>query len=172
MPFFALIFDIKLFQTSYFLRLDIMIRYTVHFVRLAALLLLPFTACAENIDLQWTVQPYQPQSAKVGDTITFNWSGTHNVYIHPTETCDSAGSTVVGVSSGALYTFTSEDVGAVVFACDVSSHCEDGQIVTFNVAANDGAPTSAPASAAALNASGLGVPLLLSVCLLLSFQLV
>jgi hypothetical protein len=141
-------------------------------LRLAALLLLPFTACAENIDLRWKVQPYEPQSAKVGDTITFNWSGTHNVYIHPTETCDSAGSTVVGVSSGALYTFTSEDVGAVVFACDVSSHCEDGQIVTFNVAANDGAPTSAPASAAALNASGLGVPLLLSVCLLLSFQLV
>ena len=121
-----------------------MIRYTILFVRLAALLLLPFTACAKDIALQWTVQanPYANQSAMVGDTVTFTWSGNHNVYIHPSKTCNSTGSKEVSKNSGDKYKFTTNDVGTVVFACDVGGHCAVGQIVKFNVTAPANPPTS------------------------------
>jgi plastocyanin len=109
---------------------------------LASLLLFPFRVWAEDIDFNWRITTYQPQTAKVGDTITFNWSGFHNVFIHPSGTCDANGSIEVGTSTGSSYTFTSDDVGEVVFACDVygGGHCNAGQIVTFNVVPAD-APT-------------------------------
>jgi hypothetical protein len=114
-----------------------MIRYTILFVRLAALLLLPFTACAKDIPLNWTIKQYTDQSAIVGDTVTFTWSGSHNVYIHPnkTDTCDKTERTEVSKTSGKKYTFKTSDVGVVVFACDKSGHCAAGQIVKFNVTA-------------------------------------
>ena len=91
---------------------------------------------AQNVDVDWVISPAPPpETATVGGTATFTWSGYHNVYVHPSGTCDDANAVLVGSSSPAVYTFTSDDVGDVVFACDVGSHCESGQIVTFTVSA-------------------------------------
>ena len=78
------------------------------------------------------------QTFTVGDTITFNWTGIHNVLIHPTGTCDRNDAIDFdppGTVSGAQYTFTEDDVGEIVFACDVSDHCADGMIMTVTVEA-------------------------------------
>jgi hypothetical protein len=91
---------------------------------------------AQNVDVDWVISPAPPpETATVGGTATLTWSGNHNVYVHPSGTCDDANAILVGSSSPAVYTFTSDDVGDVVFACDVGSHCESGQIVTFTVSA-------------------------------------
>jgi len=70
-------------------------------------------------------------NANVGDSIVFNWGGFHNVYHHPSGTCSDAGATLVGSDSGASWTAPS--AGTFVFACDVGSHCEWGQIVTVTI---------------------------------------
>merc|ERR1712071_365105 len=73
-----------------------------------------------------------------GDTIVFNWNGFHNVYIHPWGGCSTVGRRLVGNQSGVSYAFTDEDVerGRVIFACDVGSHCENGQMVIAKAASN------------------------------------
>jgi hypothetical protein len=43
-----------------------------------------------------------------------------------------------------VYTFVSGDIGTKVFACDVGSHCEDGQIITFTVVRHPCPPQRGP----------------------------
>ena len=101
------------------------------------LLFLPFVAGA-NITIDWTF-PTSPatslpsRTAFVGDTITFNWVGSHDVFIHPTKTCSTSESVLVGRLSGVKYTFTKADIGDKVFACEVGSHCALGMILTVTV---------------------------------------
>jgi plastocyanin len=106
--------------------------------RAAALLALLGAARAETIAVENWVRrsDYTPMTATVGDTAVFTWSGGHNVYLHLSGDCDNAGAVGVGdtpSTSGASYTFT--EAGDFTFACDVSSHCSAGQIVTFTVSA-------------------------------------
>ncbi len=136
---------------------------------LTAFLLLSVRVWAEDIDFNWRITTYQPETAKVGDTITFNWSGSHDVYIHPSGTCDEDGSIVVGMNTGSTFTFKEDDVGDVTFACQVSSHCDAGQIVTYTVNPGDAdAPTMSPATSAVEIAkkTGGGVSLILSMLML------
>jgi len=73
---------------------------------------------------------------RVGDTLTFDWTGTHDVHIHPVNTCDQANRIVVGTSPGASYTVQEADAGSdIFFACDVFSgaHCNNGMIMTVSV---------------------------------------
>jgi plastocyanin len=94
----------------------------------------------KNVEVDWVIPQdgaLPNMNAKVGDTAIFNWSGFHNVLIHPSGNCDEEGAIDVGATSGASYTFEEKDVGEVVFACDVGSHCEFGQIVTFEVKGPD-----------------------------------
>merc|ERR1712194_301460 len=88
-----------------------------------------------EIPIVWAVRSYEDMTAVVGDTVTFDWTGTHNVHTHPTGTCDTAGAVLVSDASPASYTFT--EAGTITFSCDVSNgaHCDAGQIVTFEVAA-------------------------------------
>mmetsp|Transcript_32767 Transcript_32767/g.79414 ORF Transcript_32767/g.79414 Transcript_32767/m.79414 type:complete len:176 (-) Transcript_32767:104-631(-) len=85
--------------------------------------------------IEWTIQPYEARVVKVGETVTFNYGQGHNVYIHPTGTCDETGGILVGPNGGpASYTFTANDAGRIItFACDVGFHCEAGQIISFQV---------------------------------------
>ena len=65
----------------------------------------------------------------VGDTITFQWSGNHNVYTHvnkPSGSCSKTGAILVGTTSGTKYTFKSSDLGIMLFASDVSNDCDRG----------------------------------------------
>lgn len=84
----------------------------------------------------WTIQTYEPRTVSVGDTLTFVWplTATHNVYLHPSGTCDVTDSVEVGVAPGASYTFVEADEDQqLTFACDVGSHCEAGQILQVTV---------------------------------------
>jgi Hint module len=70
----------------------------------------------------------QPRYFHVGDTITFQWSGNHNVYTHVVNKpiCSKTGAILVGNTSGTKYTFKSSDIGTVVFASDVGNDCDSG----------------------------------------------
>jgi plastocyanin len=101
----------------------------------------------------WTFNGPQDTTAEVGDVITFSWAGNHNVLIHPSGDCDTTGAIPVGGtgdSAGAPYTFVETDIGEVVFACDVGTHCEN-QAMIMTVTVSAGA-TSAPAAAGATSA--------------------
>lgn len=84
----------------------------------------------------------------VGETITFEWNGLHDVHIHPTGDCTEDGAIEISVTSPANYTFTEEDAaaGTVFFACDVGGHCENGGMsLVANVAsAGMDAPSPTP----------------------------
>lgn len=96
---------------------------------------------SNTIELAWSIRPYDDVAVNVGDRVVFNWSAGHNVYVHPTHTCDTANRELVGLEGGASYTFTEDDAaaGKVTFACDEPFHCVGGQIVTFVL---DGSPTT------------------------------
>jgi hypothetical protein len=97
----------------------------------------------------------------VGDVLTFNWSGTHNVNIHPNKDCEFSGSTSIAASSGGAYTLTTLDKPDVYFACQVGSHCSLGQHILVTVEDADGSspteavttstPVAAPTAASAGN---------------------
>lgn len=102
-----------------------------------------------DIDIDWVIQSYPDRTAAVGDTVTFNWQDEHNVYIHPTGDCDNTDAIEVGEESPAKHTFA--EAGTVTFACDISGHCNAGQIVTFEVTevtsdGGDKSPTEAAAN--------------------------
>ena len=46
--------------------------------------------------IAWRIGDDPRQTVAVGETVTFNWKGTHNVYLHPTGTCDATGGSEVG----------------------------------------------------------------------------
>lgn len=77
-----------------------------------------------------------PQSGAVNKQVTFTYGVNHDVWIHPTGTCDETGKIALGALGGGpvTYEFTATDVGnTITFACDTADHCEEGQIINFNV---------------------------------------
>jgi len=99
-------------------------------------------ADAVTIDVADWVVPYngpKEWQASVGDTITFIWSGGHNVLIHPTMSCDTEGAIFIGNQPGASYTFAEADGSAEgtehFFSCDIGdgAHCRFGQSLTVMV---------------------------------------
>ena len=95
----------------------------------------------DSIDFPWCIPPsnvmYKTQSVKVGDTLSFTWNetsqGHHHVSIYSDATYNTRNKTFIGGSPGTDYTFTDNDVGDIVFFCNIGSHCDRGQIVTFKV---------------------------------------
>jgi len=89
----------------------------------------------QELSLDWTIMAYPQGAAQVGDTLTFNWQGEHNVYVHPSGDCTMDGAILIGEESGASHTFTADQVGEVTFACDIynGAHCGAGQIITYVV---------------------------------------
>ena len=77
--------------------------------------------------------PYPPMDANVGDTIEFTWTGTHNVQINPSMSCDFEGTVLLGSDSGTSYTFVEADGSAEgtehLFVCGVGAgaHCNAGK---------------------------------------------
>jgi len=98
------------------------------------------TPASKTIPVDWFIPGpndtlYGSRDAKVGDTVVFSWPGVtdHNVFIHPTKTCETTDRILVSQFSPAPYTFTEEDVGVVTFSCDVGNHCVSGQLIAFTV---------------------------------------
>ena len=76
--------------------------------------------------------------ANVGDTMIFRWrNGRHNVYIHPSMSCEQEGSIFVGNQGGSSYTFTEADGSPegneMFFACDIGegAHCRNGEYLSI-----------------------------------------
>ena len=89
---------------------------------------------AETITIEDWVIPYEGPDevdVEVGDTIRFRWNrNNHNVYIHPSGSCDMDGRKYVGADDGTSYTFKESDAGEeIFFACDIGSHCEVGKLL-------------------------------------------
>ena len=123
-----------------------------YFLSLLFLYIYPLTVYGGDVAINWSIKTYEPESVQVGDTVTFAFNSNHNVFIHPSGNCDETGRVDFGgTSSPASYTFAEEDIGEMIFACDIGSHCESGQIVTFNVIAGGGedTPTRTPTETSA-----------------------
>jgi plastocyanin len=113
----------------------------------AALLLAGMhAATAAEITLLWTIRAYEDRTATVGDSVTFDFTSGHTVHMHPSGNCENTGAVELGTEGPVTYTFTEGDVGDVFFACEVDSHCDNGQIVKFTVSASsdEATPTISP----------------------------
>jgi len=97
------------------------------------------TTASAKIYVDWFIpeeDSLPSSSATVGDTVTFYWEGYHDVQLHPSGNCGDEGAILIGGPEdldGVDYKFGAGDVGEVTFACDISLHCESGQIITFTV---------------------------------------
>ena len=68
--------------------------------------------------------------------MTFDYGANHDVWIHPTGTCNETGKIAVGALGGSpvTYAFTAADAGSTLtFACDTGNHCENGQRINFQI---------------------------------------
>uniref|UniRef100_A0A7S2UCD2 Phytocyanin domain-containing protein n=1 Tax=Attheya septentrionalis TaxID=420275 RepID=A0A7S2UCD2_9STRA len=124
------------------------------------------TVGAKEIEISWELpldrQPLPPQSAHVGDTVSFGWDvvSVHNVYTMPSlasyQACDFNAAQAIGSISPTLYTFTENDVGTVWFACQLAGHCSfASQKIEFTVSPAVPAtapPTSQPSTSPVTNA--------------------
>lgn len=92
-----------------------------------------FANAQATIEVTDWVVPYEGPTewqASVGDTIVFTFPQGHNVYIHPTLSCNIQGAVFVGFQSGTSYTFTEADADSqMFFACDIGqgAHCRFGE---------------------------------------------
>ena len=93
-------------------------------------------ANAETFEVPNWFVPYNGETewqASVGDTIVFAWNGSHNVFIHPSGSCDQTDRIFVGNQPQSSYTFTEADGSAdgneLFFACDIANgaHCRVGK---------------------------------------------
>merc|ERR1711988_1008673 len=90
-----------------------------------------------SVELDWNqICCFEPMAVNVGDTVTFNFNNYHNVYIHPSGTCDTADAVLLGDSDAGSASYTFELAETVTFACQVGNHCDAGQIVTITAAAS------------------------------------
>ncbi|KAL3912401.1 MAG: hypothetical protein SGARI_001180 [Bacillariaceae sp.] len=95
----------------------------------------------QTVELTWLIpenqEPYDPINVNVGDTLTFNMGAGHNVFIHPSQSCDKTDAIFIGDSAATSYTFKEEDGSPegtqMFFACDVGPHCDLGMQIVVNV---------------------------------------
>lgn len=104
---------------------------------------------AKALDLEWDIpadtQPFKSVDMNVGDSITFTMGPGHNVYIHPSGSCDQTDRIFVGDET-VTYIFKEEDASPegkpMFFACDVGSHCDLGMQIAVNVFTQGGGGSS------------------------------
>ena len=48
------------------------------------------------MEIDWIIKPYDDMTAVVGDTINFKYNSYHDVYLHPSGSCDRAGAVLIG----------------------------------------------------------------------------
>jgi hypothetical protein len=87
-------------------------------------------------------QPFVPIEANVGDKITFLVNPGHDVFLHPSLTCDETSAVFIGDSSiEASYAFTEADGSPEgidhLFVCGVGNHCDLGMQLLVTVFSNN-----------------------------------
>ena len=90
--------------------------------------------------LTWAMS-MSPQAASVlvGDTVTFSWSGYHNVHevsdAGAFASCDTSGGTQLAPpSSGGTHSIVMSTAGTFYYVCAVGGHCAAGQKIAITVA--------------------------------------
>jgi hypothetical protein len=120
---------------------------------LLPLLALFKSAFGQDRILDWFL-PYDPPSYDditmyAKDTLTFNYTGNHDVYIHPTGDCTEDGRIFVGAqfAGSASYTFKDSEIDTTVtFTCDYLAYCSNfGMLI--NVLVLEPPPSAAPSQA-------------------------
>jgi len=126
---------------------------------LFAIALLSTLSNADAKVVDWTTQfgnnGDKDIEVKVGDTVTFNWNGNHNVYAMQNkaayDSCDFSGAVNKGANSGVTESFGGE--GVFYYACKVGSHCQAKQKIMITVAAPTDPANDAPTNPPALEAT-------------------
>lgn len=124
-------------------------------------------------------KPYSKRMAAVGDTVSFHYSGNHNVYAwHSSDittfSCSNDDITANAKLIGnigekvATYTFQEQDqddgssssssTAIVTFFCNYSNHCSYGQQIEFHIypSREDIPPTAVPSTEPTLAPTGSG----------------
>lgn len=85
----------------------------------------------------WSTSSYSPMVGKVGDVLSFKWSGYHNLVKLDTSSCSSLPGQLISNANGAAsYTLTAADARngpEIYFSCSVGSHCQQGQLLKVYV---------------------------------------
>jgi hypothetical protein len=125
---------------------------------LLLLLLLAGTAhAAQHIvggTLGWTSLPgvgYPIMTAKVGDSLLFNFTAMHDVWLtsspEAASSCDFDNATLLADRDGSPFMYALSSVGALGFACATPGHCASGQrlvVAVDNLDAGADAGAEAP----------------------------
>eukprot|EP00051_Salpingoeca_urceolata_P032686 m.16891 g.16891 ORF g.16891 m.16891 type:complete len:2374 (-) comp5352_c0_seq1:24-7145(-) len=93
------------------------------------------SAEATQFGVDWAV-PASPDTLTVGQaaTVTFSWSGYHDLVQTQTAACNFDGMvTTAPASDGASFDWTPPGPGTYHFACSVGSHCANGMKITIVV---------------------------------------
>jgi hypothetical protein len=92
-----------------------------------------------NWNAGFTDSAARAKKAKIGDLLTFSWSGMHDVYVLSSkgafDSCDLTNATKIGAASPTKYTISSLPV---YFACQVGAHCKAGQKLAVTQQASGG----------------------------------
>lgn len=111
------------------------------------ILLCTYAQAVNHVVDGWTPQgnPFTPIEAIVGDTVTFIWTGNHNVHKLILDDCaTSTENMIVSVSDTAILISASDAGSSFIFACGVANHCERGQKVQVVVQSLVTTPTPTP----------------------------
>ena len=85
----------------------------------------------------WVIPMPSPQtlSVAVGDTVTFSWSFSHNVYLSASQadynSCVTTGGTMLATTSVNSYQHTFSSAGTFYFICEFVGHCLAGQKIAI-----------------------------------------
>ena len=139
---------------------------------------------SDDVHNYWSAMPSSPSTYEVviGDKLSFKYTAFHNVYLMPSqeayESCDfSAATELASVSYGGgegdipnKYEAVTTATGTLYFACQIASHCAQGQKIAVTVKAAP-APPPPDSPAPHLAPGRLGVLLLVAAASLLSISL-
>merc|ERR1719213_1619625 len=81
------------------------------------------------------------KSADAGETVTFNWDETHDVWLMPDEAAYNSCTftNAVEIHSTSVKTGAVSGLGETkYYACHVGSHCDSGQKIAMTCAGTDG----------------------------------
>lgn len=107
----------------------------------------------------WNAYPITPASytVSVGDKLSFQFTQSHNVWVKPasdcvftggtelaSSICGADGSCAAGGSLPNLYEVVPKTAGTLYIACQVGSHCSEGQKVEIIVEAVRDSPAPPP----------------------------
>lgn len=104
-------------------------------------------AAVSHVVSGWSpqVNPYAPINVNVGDSVTFVWTGNHNVHKLSVDNCATTNTNLITSISNTAIPITASDAGRTfIFACGVGNHCESGQKVQVVVSASIPTPTAFP----------------------------